>query len=92
MTQFCDASNHNDLAPTKQNLLCQGRSAKDVIFSHSDLTSAYVVHLFSDAPCCARLHRKTRPTNETLTQSHLAGHFDKNWPGTEARPTYETLT
>ena len=30
--------------------------------------------------------------NETLTQSHLAGHFGKNWPGTEARPTYETLT
>ena len=35
---FCDNDQLNTLAPTKQNLLCNGASARSVIFSHSDLS------------------------------------------------------
>ena len=36
-TAFCDASLHDDMAPTQQNLLCLGQSVRDVVFSHQDL-------------------------------------------------------
>jgi len=39
VTEFCDSTTHNDLAPTKHNLLCLGQSVKDVIFSHNDFKS-----------------------------------------------------
>lgn len=36
-TAFCDASAHDDMAPTQHNLLCLGQSVKDVVFGHTDL-------------------------------------------------------
>ena len=36
---FCDAGDSLDmLAPTKQNLLCNGETAREIIFSHPDLS------------------------------------------------------
>ncbi|XP_057378167.1 calcium-activated chloride channel regulator 1-like [Daphnia carinata] len=36
-TAFCDASSHDDMAPTQHNLLCLGQSVRDVVFAHQDL-------------------------------------------------------
>jgi len=34
--RFCDASNHNVQAPTKQNFLCYRKSISEVMYDHSD--------------------------------------------------------
>lgn len=36
ISMFCDEGNHDRLAPTKHNLMCQRRSVLDVILNHSD--------------------------------------------------------
>lgn len=36
VTMFCDDGNHNKLAPTKHNFMCNGRSTLDVILKHID--------------------------------------------------------
>ncbi|KAJ8916134.1 hypothetical protein NQ315_004501 [Exocentrus adspersus] len=36
VSMFCDEGNHDRLAPTKHNLICQRRSVLDVIISHKD--------------------------------------------------------
>lgn len=33
---FCDSGNHDRIAPTKQNLICDRRSILDVVLSHED--------------------------------------------------------
>lgn len=33
---FCDQTNHNSKAPTKQNFLCDGKSTSEVIYAHPD--------------------------------------------------------
>ncbi|CAG0886062.1 unnamed protein product [Cyprideis torosa] len=38
---FCNQSTHNRLAPTKHNLLCDGRSTWEVIQSHPDLNGLF---------------------------------------------------
>ncbi|KAK9888167.1 hypothetical protein WA026_000436 [Henosepilachna vigintioctopunctata] len=39
ISMFCDSGNHDRIAPTKQNLICDRRSILDVVLSHSDFTS-----------------------------------------------------
>lgn len=36
VSMFCDEGNHDRLAPTKHNLICQRRSVLDVILNHKD--------------------------------------------------------
>ncbi|XP_044735945.1 calcium-activated chloride channel regulator 1-like [Chrysoperla carnea] len=36
ISMFCDDGNHNKMAPTKHNFLCNGRSTLDVILKHDD--------------------------------------------------------
>ncbi|KAJ8927304.1 hypothetical protein NQ314_020254, partial [Rhamnusium bicolor] len=39
VSMFCDEGNHDRLAPTKHNLICQRRSVLDVIINHKDFLS-----------------------------------------------------
>lgn len=36
VTTFCDSTNHNRQAPTKQNFLCDHKSISEIINSHPD--------------------------------------------------------
>ncbi|XP_063226758.1 calcium-activated chloride channel regulator 4-like [Bacillus rossius redtenbacheri] len=45
VTRFCDAGTHNRYAPTKQNLVCDRRSAMDVILQHPDFANNVVDEL-----------------------------------------------
>lgn len=42
VSMFCDEGNHNRLAPTKHNLICQQRSTLDVILNHPDFASNHL--------------------------------------------------
>ncbi|KAL3274718.1 hypothetical protein HHI36_016093 [Cryptolaemus montrouzieri] len=39
VSMFCDSGNHDRIAPTKQNLICDRRSILDVILNHNDFKS-----------------------------------------------------
>lgn len=39
VSMFCDSGNHDRIAPTKQNLICDRRSILDVVLSHEDFKS-----------------------------------------------------
>ncbi|CAG9817922.1 unnamed protein product [Phaedon cochleariae] len=40
VSMFCDEGNHNRLAPTKHNFLCDRRSVLDVIINHEDFSGS----------------------------------------------------
>ncbi|KAJ8982853.1 hypothetical protein NQ317_002260 [Molorchus minor] len=47
VSMFCDEGNHDRLAPTKHNLMCQRRSVLDVIINHKDFATTNLQNIMT---------------------------------------------
>jgi len=64
--RFCDASSHDRLAPTKQNLLCGRRSIMEVIDAHPDFAEADSVANTTSPPITTFTYKRQMLTRYVL--------------------------